>query len=490
MTGAIGMRVAHGAALMVLVKFLDRGLGLISTLILARILVPADFGLVAMATAVVAFIELINSLGVDVALIQNRNATRAHFDTAWTINNIVCTTMALIAVVAAPFASSVYGDERVQAILYVLAVSIFVGGFENIGIVAFRKELTFGKEFTYWTVRKVLAMVVTLTLAWTMRSYWALVLGALFSRCVGVVLSYIVHPFRPRWSFAAKADILGVSKWMLVNSFFGFINTRIFDFVLGRRIGATYVGMFSVANEMATIPTIEIAAGIQRAVFPGYAKLGEDPEAIATGHVLVTNALASFAIPAAMGMSLVAPALVPVVLGPQWMEAIGLLQVLPFAALALVFLANNFYLFLACGKQKVSALMTGLNSVMLIVTVPTFVLAFGVQGAAYAAVLSAWLALGASMIALAKTLGSRTLQLIAQTFRPAVASAVMAAVLLLLKSQAPAAAGVATLLEMVAAGAVTYAASLFALWKLSGAPKGVEEIFLRYVGHLFARRHA
>lgn len=487
MAEAVGKRVVHGAVLMVLVKFMDRGLGLVSTLILARVLVPADFGVVAMAMAVVAFFELISTLGVDVALIQNRNATREHFDTAWTINNIVCTLMALFAVIIAPIASHLYGDERVQSLLYVLAISMFVSGFENIGVVAFRRDLTFGKEFTYWTVRKVLGMAVTLTLAWTLRSYWALVLGALFSRCVGVALSYILHPFRPRWSFAAKADILGVSKWMLVNSFFGFINMRIFDFILGRNIGATSVGTYSVANEMATIPTLEIAAGIQRAVFPGYAKLGGDPAAITAGHVLVTNALAAFSVPAAIGMALVSSTLVPVVLGSQWLSAISLLQILPFAALALVFFGNNFYLFLASGKQKAAAKLTGLHSLLLIATVPWSVRHYGADGAAYAAVVSSWLALCGSMAVLESAVGCRPLPLIRQLGRPIAASAVMAMVLLGIQASWAGAGSAFGLIVVVVCGIVTYTVGILALWAAAGQPEGVERLCVSYLNQYRVR---
>ena len=85
---ASGRQIAKGAAWMMGFKLLDKSVGLISTLVLARVLTPADFGLVAMATAVVALLELMGAFGFESALIQRQNTERSHYDTAWTFNVI------------------------------------------------------------------------------------------------------------------------------------------------------------------------------------------------------------------------------------------------------------------------------------------------------------------------------------------------------------------------------------------------------------------
>src|SRR5690349_7189207 len=101
----IGDRVAKGAMWMIGVRLTDRGIGFISTMVLARLLVPADFGLVAMATVLLGIIEVLGSFSFDLALIQRQNAERRHFDTAWTYNIIVGAASALAMVLAAKPAS-------------------------------------------------------------------------------------------------------------------------------------------------------------------------------------------------------------------------------------------------------------------------------------------------------------------------------------------------------------------------------------------------
>src|SRR5215510_14071866 len=125
----IANKMAKGAAWMVSFKLLDRALGLLSTLILARLLVPADFGLVAMATSIIAALALLGAFSFDVSLIQNPDTQRRHFDTAWTFNvffGLFCgVLLALLAYPAAAF----YREPRLESVMYVLALAMALLGF-------------------------------------------------------------------------------------------------------------------------------------------------------------------------------------------------------------------------------------------------------------------------------------------------------------------------------------------------------------------------
>jgi O-antigen/teichoic acid export membrane protein len=135
----IGRKMAKGAAWMVGFKLLERSIGLISTIILARLLIPEDFGLIAMANAVIAVAELLQAFSFDVALIQNQQATREDYDTAWTLNILLAASCAVLLAAAAYPLSVFYGDPRVESVIYWLALGMLTQGFENIGIIAFRK---------------------------------------------------------------------------------------------------------------------------------------------------------------------------------------------------------------------------------------------------------------------------------------------------------------------------------------------------------------
>src|SRR5947207_11494995 len=115
--------MARGAAWNVLFKAADRGIGLLSTVILARLLVPADFGLVALATSLIALLSLLGDFGFDMALIQNPNAQRRHFDTVWTFNVMFGLATVAVLLLLADAVARFYNDPRLVPVIFGLAIA-------------------------------------------------------------------------------------------------------------------------------------------------------------------------------------------------------------------------------------------------------------------------------------------------------------------------------------------------------------------------------
>ena len=207
-------------------RWADRSIAFVSTLILARLLVPEDFGVIAMASLVIGLADVFFELGVNVALIQNKTPSPAHYDTAWTLRLIQTTLAAIIVVIASPWAATYFNDPRVTLVTQVLAVSLILSGLENIGVVTFQKEMQFGREFQFLFCKRIVGFIVTIVAAWFIRSYWAMVIGALAGRTFGVALSFAMHPMRPRLSLKKFGEIFSVSQWMLVRSIGGYLSSN------------------------------------------------------------------------------------------------------------------------------------------------------------------------------------------------------------------------------------------------------------------------
>ena len=122
----------------------------------------------------------------------------------------------MVVVIAAPLAATYFNDPRVTLVVRALAVSLMLSGIENIAVVTFQKEMQFGKEFQFLFCKRIVGFIVTIGAAWVIRSYWALVIGALAGRTFGVALSFAIHPMRPRLSLKKFREIFSVSQWMLV----------------------------------------------------------------------------------------------------------------------------------------------------------------------------------------------------------------------------------------------------------------------------------
>lgn len=489
----LGSKVAKGAVWMVAMRFIERAIGLVSTLILARLLIPEDFGVVAMAMAVIAFVEIAGQFGFDIALIRDQNATRAQYDSAWTISVIYgAFGGALLAVAAGP-AATFFSDPRLEPIIYVLAFATFVQGFENIGIIDFRKNLAFNKDFHFAFAKKLISFAITVVLAFQFRSYWALVAGMTASRLAGVALSFAMHPYRPRFNLEHVGSLFRFSRWIVLTRIIEYLGGRGPDFIMGRYLDAAALGLYRVGREISTLPTSELIAPIMRAVFPGYAAVAHDRSALARSFLGVQGILVTLALPAGIGIVMVAEPLVLILLGPNWVDAIPVIQILGVYGAITVFQATNISIFNVLGVPHWT---TGLKAVESILMVSSVMFAVwnghGLLGACFAILAVQALLVPAGMAMVSILIEVRFRDRLSVSWRPMVATAVLGIVVhatdsvvsRLTTMQIPA------FLITILAGALTYILALLLMWRLSGRPEGPETLFLsKLISRLQFRRH-
>lgn len=472
--------MTKGALWMILARLGDRSLGIISTVILVRLLAPADFGLVAMGTSLIALCEVMGQVGLDIALIQNPDATRSHYDTAWTFSVILSAMAAVILLLLAIPAANFYDEPRLVPILLSLALGSVISGFENIGIVAFRKELQFNKEFQFFFGKKLIGFLFTVPLAFLLRNYWALIVGIIIGRLAGVGLSYYVQDYRPRWSLAARKDLFHFSKWMVMLNIGSVFNSRAADFIVGKIAGPHALGVFNVSYELSNLPTTELIAPINRAVFPGYARKADDNAALKEGYLDVLGMIVAIAVPAGVGIAATSRWFVPLVLGQQWSDAVPLITVLSFYAILTAIKTNSHYVYLALGKPNVA---TYLGIVQISFLLPSLVVLsreYGGIGAAYGYLVSQAIFTPISFSVLFRVMGVTPREIIRVLWRPIVSAAIMYLAVRLVAIEIPVETfdSVNVLLRhfliAVAIGAAAYTTCLFVAWNVSARPVGAE----------------
>jgi O-antigen/teichoic acid export membrane protein len=484
--------MAKGAAWMVAYRLVDRSLGMINTLVLARLLVPEDFGLVAMATSVSAILELFNAFGFDAALIQRANASRVHFDTVWTFNVGAGLLMGTCLLLLAWPLSLFYHDPRLLPLVCVVAASPAISGFENIGTVNFRKEMNFDREFRFFAAKRFIGFCVSIVLAFTLRSYWSLALGMIFGRLAGVLLSYRAHPFRPRLSLGGMPDLMHFSKWVFVQNFVSLVRERSADFIVGRIAGPHAVGVLSVSNEIASMPAAELVAPVNRAAFPAYSKLAADASALARQYLEVTSLIALVVIPAVFGIAALGTVMAALLLGPKWHEAATLISIVAFAGMANALINSSHPAMLATGKPVVFAKIYAFQACLLIPCLIVLTHLFGVRGAALAYVIATGVTLPAGLWLILRTLSIPVSAFLHVVWRPAAGAVVMYGVMRLAMPPVDAATiGTAGALELVVTfvpfGAAVYLATVLGLWLAAGRPEGAELTVAREAQHRWRR---
>lgn len=491
--GTTGERMAKGAMWMILARILDRSLGLVSTVILARLLLPADFGLVAMATAVVAMLELLGAFGFDVALIQNPSAGRREYDTAWTFNIMLGAGIALALLAVAEPAARFYGDPRLLPVIACLAGAAFIQGFENVGTVAFRKKLHFQKEFKLLFAKRLATFAVTIPLAFALQSYWALVAGIVVGRVASVILTYLVQDYRPRLSLAAPGALFHFGKWLVLNNLLQFVSTRAADVLVGKVAGPRELGLFNVSYEISNLPTSELIAPINRAIYPGYALNAVDAPSLKRSYLDVMSLIAGLAIPAGVGIAAVADVLVPLALGPNWVDATPAIVALSFYGILLALKSNNHYVYLAMGRPRIATLLGCIQIVILLPLVVVGSARAGAYGVALGYVIAQALFTPISLAILQRVLRLRVMEQVRVFYRPVIAGAIMFGGVRMMSYELQGlgtdpGALLARLLGCVTTGVLLYAAVSYGLWSAAGKPYGAESLALDFVrSRLLAR---
>ncbi len=473
-------KIARGAGWMIFLRWGVRSLGFVRTLILARLLIPADFGLVALAMMMLGFVEALTKLRPDFALIQNTRAERRHYDTVWTFMVLRGALIAVVLVMVAGPCARYFDAPPLEVIVYCLAFVIFVEGFQNVGAVDFFKDLTFDKVFRLNFVSRLGSVAIAVIVALIWQNYWALIAGFASARLLIVVFSYRMHPYRPRFSLEAWREIFHFSKWLLPHGIVFSLRQRADAFIIGKWLGPASLGFYDLAKTIAQFAGAELAAPLRSVMFPAYAQMAEDPGRLRNSFVAAFAVIFAIGAPVATLLGLLAEPFVRIALGQNWMEIIPLIQVLVIYTLAQLCNSSCGALFLALGKTFTMLLVQTAGAAVAVPAIFLGVEYAGTYGVAWAVVIASAVTTFLS-IAFALKLANVCVRAIVRPLLRSVGALVaMVFVVRLASTSLFDCDGLichsAELLLCGAGGTIVYASVHFLLWRLSGMPEGPEVV--------------
>jgi O-antigen/teichoic acid export membrane protein len=449
----------------------ERLLGIVSISIMVRLLTPGDFGLVRMATAVAALVEVFGAFGFDWVVVRLRDPEPDHYHTAWSLRLLLAGATFLTLIVISKPVAGFYGAPEVAPLLWALAGLTLVGALENIGLVDLRRTMAFDREFHIATASKVAGLVVSTSIAFVFRSYWALIFGMTASCISRIVASYAVSPFRPKFRLTKRGELLSVSTWWLVHNVVDALRAKFSEIYIGRFFGSAHVGRYSMANELAALATTEFAAPVNRVAYTRYAQHLGDRERLREAFLRTSGLIWAVGLPAAVGIGLCAQENVAILLGPQWSEAVPLVQVLSVAGALAIMASNTHYIYQAMGRVRFVANLTLLGTVLFIGVTIAIGPRYGVLGVAIAQVVAGAIVLAANYAVLMRTLHLSITTILHRNGRPCVSTLLMAGTVyaahmsLLANGQAS---PFLRLVVLVTVGACTYVICTFGIWQMTG----------------------
>ncbi len=475
-------RLASGARWTISIRVVERLIGFVSTLILARLLSPADFGVVAMGTAIQGILAAVTQFGFTQALIRMRRPERDAYSTAFTLSVITGVIVGAVMLALIPLAEKWYGDSRVAPVIVTLAAISLISGFRNTGLARYERALDFRPFFKIALARKVASFGIGALCALAWGDYRALLAGMLLGAIVEIGMTYVLTKFRPVFTMVRVRELLGFSLWWLATQATGILGSRAQDLIIGQQLGAAVLGKYSVALDLATMPTAEIVAPVMRAVYPGYMQMKNDPGRLYSAFSRVWGVIALLSIPSAVGVVCIADLVTSVVLGPKWTEAAPLMGLL--AAIGALQAMSSCYwpmLLTRVGPRTVFRL----SAVGMALTLPAFGLALVFRG--LEAAILAWICCSVVMLIvgarlLLADLGGSWVPLVRALVRPLLGAFAMAAALSALDATFPVSERWASealyLVASIALGAIIYTVTVVGLWWLAGRPHEAErELF-------------
>ena len=479
----------HGAFLAIAMRWTDRLIGLVSTIILARLLVPADFGVIATASIVIALADVLMEMGVYVVLMQNKNPTEAHYNTAWTIRFIQTSIMTALVLLAAPLAADYFNNPALTPVIRVLALTFLFEGLENIWIITLQKDQQYARDFRFMFSKRFTGFVITIALAFITHSYWALVAGNLGGRLMGVILSYVMHPKRPRFSLEKFSEIFGMSQWVWVHSIATYFETRLHEIVVANRESASVMGTYALADQIAAMPTTELLAPLNRVLFPAFVKVKDDLRELKRVFLLAQGVQALVGIPAGVGLALVASETVTLLLGSKWQAAIPLVETLALLGCLTAITASGLYVLITLGRIKIVAAYAWLQVAMFALAAYALFPEAGAEVVVKLRIAVAVLGLGTFTYFMCRELeGLQATEMLASVLRPALAVIPMAAAIMTLE-QSLILSLLPMLLVKIIAGASVYGLTVLGMWALAGRKPGAESYLLEKFVMPLLKRH-
>ena len=470
--------ILKGAVLTTSMRWIDRMIGLISTLILARLLVPEDFGIIAAASLVIGLLDVLLDLGVHVALIQNPKATQDHYDTAWSLRLLQNGLALIIIIVAAPLVATYFGDERITPVLQWMSLGLLLAGLENIGIIRFQKEMQFGLDFRFTFLKRLSGFIVTVIAAWLLQSYWAMVIGALAGRGIGVLLSYRMAPMRPRFTLVQIKDIFRVSQWMLVRNIGSYLNGNLHRILVGRRTDTATLGGYTLADEISAMPSTELVAPVNRVLFPAFVRASQDFSELKRLFLLAQGVQTLVGVPASIGLALVAHEAILLLLGEKWLLAVPFIQLLALANVVHAITSSGTYAIITIGHIRevawlewVQVAIFGLGAFLAIPQSAAIDLA-------WLRILTVAIGLFLALWILLRAMPNLRVHDIARTIsRPLLGALVMSIVIIYGINGLEISALTALILK-ITVGLIAYPTAVLGLWWMSGRPAGAEQYLL------------
>lgn len=347
-------RVVRNAFWMFNGSVIVRFFNFVKGIVLARLLLPDDFGLFGLATVIIGFTQVFGDIGAGASLIYKQKDKDEMFaNTAFWINIIFATLLSLVVVIVSPFMSSLYKRADLMPILMVLALVLWLRTGSVVHKNWLRKHLKFKSISIVEAVVSLSTFLVAIYLAFKGYGVWSFVVSSLFEELINWVLMIYVSGWIPKFQFSKEVFkiLQPFSGFYISQTIFWYLVFSLPHLLIGKYLGMTELGFYSIANNYALLAVTLIANPLGNVIFPELVKLHDDMDKFWDEYYRISKLIIGSVVPIAIAMIVSAPHLFPFLLGSKWDNSI-----LPFQIIVLYGIVRCIWAdpFSALGKFDLS----------------------------------------------------------------------------------------------------------------------------------------
>jgi len=297
---------------------------------LARLLSPGDFGLVGMATVVIAFAQVFQTGGLGLAIIQRKDLSELQVSSSFWAITCLAGFLTAILLISSPLVGRFYNNQQVASILAILAFAFLFGALSIVPRSLVTRTINFRALFFIEVGATVFGGVISLVAAYQGFGVWSLVAGSLTDSICRLVLFWTHTKWLPKmiFKFDALKPLLPVALPLLGFAVVTYLAMNVDLLIIGKYLGPVALGLYTLAYKIILSPISQISESISRVILPGFASIQEDKVMVGKGFLKLSRYVSFIMFPAMAGLAVVAPEVIQVFLGTKWLPASIILRIL------------------------------------------------------------------------------------------------------------------------------------------------------------------
>ena len=382
-------KVIKGGFWVFALRIFTQLMSMLRLVILARVLGPSNIGILGIGLLVTSTLETFTQTGFGPALIHKKKDVLPFLDTVWTLNIIRGLLIFVIVQIIAPLSTLMpqipTGEEQtVVNVVRAMGLCVLIGGFRNSGTILFQKELAFEKLFLLDSLTNIINIVVSILIAITYKTVWALVIGRVLSSIFNTFYTFYLHSYKPalKIDISKARELWSFGKWINGSTILGFLMTHGDDWFIAFYLGPVALGFYQMAYKISNIPATEITHLINKITFPAYSAINNDIKRLKAAYIKVLTLNTLFSIPIGIFIAIFAFDFSQIFLGLEWQGISVCIIILSFFGIIRSIGATRGPLFQSLGKLQIGFFSKCIRIIFMAALIYPITKKYGINGTA------------------------------------------------------------------------------------------------------------